>query len=264
VGSNPPPAAGFVRVGCEHVFVAGPSFTEPQLREAIAASHSYKETMECVGLRAAGGNFRTIKKYAERWQITTDHFRPARYGGGKVPTPLAEVLVENSSYPRGSLKRRLFDAGLKARECELCGQTEEWHGRRMSLILDHANGGARDNRLENLRILCPNCNATLDTHCGKNKPRGRPPRVCEHCGGSFRARHADQRFCSQACSSAVIAPLRRQVERPPLAELLDEVSTSGYKAVGRRYGVSDNAVRKWIRVEGVEPPTRRRVPLTAI
>jgi len=56
----------------------------------------------------------------------------------------------------------------------------------MSLILDHANGDALDNRLENLRIVCPNCNATLETHCGKNKPRGKPAIACGHFGGRFR------------------------------------------------------------------------------
>jgi hypothetical protein len=124
----------------------------------------------------------------------------------------------------------------------------------MALILDHANGDARDNRIENLRILCPNCNATLDTHCGKNKSRGRPPRDCEHCGGSFRAANANQRFCSRLCAAAVNTPLLRRVARPPLERLLEELAAMGYKAVGRRYGVSDNAIRKWIRAEGLEAP----------
>ncbi|HEY3189463.1 MAG TPA: HNH endonuclease, partial [Solirubrobacteraceae bacterium] len=71
----------------------------------------------------------------------------------------------------------------------------------MSLILDHINGDATDNRLENLRIVCPNCNATLETHCGRNKPPGRRASVvCEHCGGRFRAQHPAQRFCSRTCA----------------------------------------------------------------
>jgi len=54
------------------------------------------------------------------------------------------------------------------RNCEKCGQDEWWYGKRMALILDHINGDNSDHRIVNLRIVCPNCNATLPTHCRKN------------------------------------------------------------------------------------------------
>ena len=76
------------------------------------------------------------------------------------------LLRQGSGYDRARLKQRLYESGLKTRACEICGQTESWHGRRMALILDHINGIADDNRLENLRVVCANCAATLDTHCG--------------------------------------------------------------------------------------------------
>jgi hypothetical protein len=75
------------------------------------------------------------------------------------------------TYARKELKDRLYKTGLKKRECELCEQDETWRGKRMSLILDHINGVNDDHRLENLRIVCPNCNATLDTFSGKNRPK---------------------------------------------------------------------------------------------
>lgn len=233
------------------------SFTESQLREAVAASTSYAEALRRVGLRPAGGNHGTIRKYVGLWKIPIDHFGSRRGPyprGGRSPVALDAVLVEGSSYSRSVLKRRLYEAGLKHPVCELCGQGEMWHGRRMSLVLDHVNGSATDNRIDNLRIVCPNCNATLDTHCGRNKPRGRPARTCEQCGGRFRPTARSQRFCSRACSTAHNAPQRRVVPRPPLDELLEIVAQKGYLAAGRQYGVSDNAIRKWLRASGVEPP----------
>jgi hypothetical protein len=158
----------------------GPRYTEQQAREAIAASLSYTEALRRLGMRPAGGNHRTIRRYVEDvWRIPTDHFNPnaARRPIRRDPIPLSEVLVTGSTYQRRALKERLFQAGIKARRCELCGQGELWHGRRMSLILDHVNGIADDNRLFNLRIVCANCNATLDTHCGRNLRRPPAERV---------------------------------------------------------------------------------------
>jgi len=122
-------------------------------------------------MRAAGGNHLTLQKYVEIWGIPTDHFDPLfaqRRQLRREPRPLEEILVENSTYSRGSLKRRLYATGLKQRNCELCGQGEEWQGRRMALILDHINGVANDNRLENLELLCPNCHAFTPTYRGRN------------------------------------------------------------------------------------------------
>jgi hypothetical protein len=134
----------------------------------------------------------------------------------------------------------------------MCGQGEQWRGRRMALILDHVNGCGDDHRLENLRVLCPNCAATLDTHCGRKNAVRREPRTCAHCGELFQPRYDGHRFCSRPCSwrwprPSVPRPELRRVERPPYEQLLAEVEALGWSAVGRRYGVSDNAIRKWVR-----------------
>jgi hypothetical protein len=232
----------------------GPRYTEAQARAAIAASGSYSDALRRLGMRPAGGNHRTIRRYAEEvWRIPVDHFDPAAARRAPLlrePVPLEEVLVEGSRYQRGLLKERLFATGLKERRCELCGQGELWRGRRMSLILDHLNGVADDNRLANLRVVCPNCNATLDTHCGRNNARPPVERSCLLCGTTFRPRSERHRYCSRECGQrapgrGVPRPALRRVERPPYEELVAEIAAMGYVAVGRRYGVSGSSIRKW-------------------
>jgi hypothetical protein len=137
-----------VREAREHTFV--PRFDESELREAVRASSSLSDVLRHFGLRTAGGNHRLLRHWLETWEISIDHFaRPPRPSRRRVP--LVEVMVERSTYHRGHLKERLYAEGVKARRCELCGQGEEWRGRRMALILDHINGVADDHRLENLR-----------------------------------------------------------------------------------------------------------------
>jgi HNH endonuclease len=230
-------------------------FSEANLRAAIEQSICWADALRFLGYVPKGSNFRTLKKYAERWNIPTDHFDPhigRRRAALTRAFRLEEILVANSTYPRGKLKRRLLRAGLKEHVCEMCGQGETWNGRRMSLILDHVNGVSNDNRLENLRMVCPNCAATLDTHCGRNIPR---ERICAGCGQLFMPHTMQHRYCSQECWGQVAAeryrgkshPAARKVSRPSYEQLMADVASMSMLAVGRKYGVSDNAVRKWIR-----------------
>jgi hypothetical protein len=232
-----------------------PRYTELEVCEAVEGSPSLSAALRLLGLRIAGGNFGTLRRLIAHYGISTEHFDPNWVLRGpriRRQIPLHEILVEGSDYNRGRLKSRLFDAGLKPRACELCGQGEVWHGDRMALILDHTNGVGNDNRLENLRIVCPNCAATLETHCGRQHRIEVSPRVCLHCHNEFMPKDPRQRYCSQACGvhskgSHEPQPHRRKVPRPPYETLIDETRALGFSAVGRRYGVSDNAVRKWIR-----------------
>jgi len=235
-----------------------PTYTEGEARRAVATSRSFAEALRRLGRCPTGGAGPVLRKWVVLWDIPTDHFdsgaarSEALRRAARGPTPLDEILVEHSTYSRGHLKERLFAEGLKNHECEMCGQGELWKGRRMALILDHVNGVADDNRLPNLRIVCPNCAATLETHCGRKLRL--ESRSCLRCGTEFTPRYGTNRYCSRKCGqrwdrSSLRGPRpdRRKVERPPYTQLRKEVLEAGYLATGRKYGVSDNAVRKWIR-----------------
>ncbi len=216
-----------------------------ELSRIVKESETLTEVLDKMGLRSAGGNYKTLKKYLGLYGIDVSHFDSEKVRFEKIrdyfrktKKPMVEILVENSSFSRGTLKLRLYEEGIKKKACELCGQNELWMGKKMSLILDHINGVHNDNRLENLRVVCPNCNATLDTHCGKH----RSMRSMKLKALGLKEDIDFRRLPTEGKRLSGIK--RRKVERPPVEEVLEQVKKNGFLATGRKYGVSDNAIRK--------------------
>ena len=141
---------------------------------AVKSSNSYRSVLLKLKLVPAGGNYVQIKKTIIKLKISTAHFTGKGWNIGMqfrpvIPTPIEVLLVENGSMQSFSLKKRLIQAGLKQPKCELCGWAKQAEDGRIPVELDHINGIRNDNRLENLRILCPNCHSLQPTHRGKNK-----------------------------------------------------------------------------------------------
>ncbi len=117
----------------------------------------------------------SIRACAERFGFSTQTWHEAAKRGDVVGRPHSKAidhyLVAAGPKPaRDYLKRRLVEAGLKEDRCEGCG-ISEWQGKPLSLALHHVNGKGRDNRLENLQILCPNCHSQTPNFGAKNRRR---------------------------------------------------------------------------------------------
>jgi hypothetical protein len=156
------------------------SWTNEQLKEAVKVSYSFRNVMLLIGLVPAGGNYEQLKKYVKELQIDTSHFKGEGWNAGKSfyrpPRPLNKVLVlgDISNAPQSyKLKLRLYVEGVKKPMCELCGWAKMSSDGRIPVELDHINGNHYDNRLENLRVLCPNCHSLQLTHRGKNKGKNK-------------------------------------------------------------------------------------------
>lgn len=150
------------------------SWTDDQLIAAVKNSYSYRAVLLSLGLVPAGGNYSQLQKRVRLLNLSTDHFTGKRWNMGrtyhtKSRPPLIELLVENSEVQSYKLKQRLYQESVKQPMCEICGWAQQAPDGRIPLELDHINGDRHDNRLENLRILCPNCHSLQPTHRGKNK-----------------------------------------------------------------------------------------------
>ena len=150
------------------------SWTDDQLRAAIRVSISYRNVLKILGLVPAGGNYEHVQHRVADLKIDTSHFTGKGWNVGlkfnpNNPTPIGLLLIKDGRHQSFSLKKRLFAEGIKMPKCELCGWAEMSDDGRIPVELDHINGDHHDNRLENLRVLCPNCHSLQATHRGRNK-----------------------------------------------------------------------------------------------
>lgn len=149
------------------------TWTDSDLEIAVSTSQSIAQVLRSLGLNATGGNYKSIQIHIERLALSTAHFKGQGWNRGRSNPhgiPLSEILVEGSTYRNTStLKGRLIKAGMLVDQCDECGIGSQWNGRPLKLQLDHINGKNRDHRIENLRVLCPNCHSQTDTFC---RPKG--------------------------------------------------------------------------------------------
>jgi len=219
------------------------SLTDDEFIELVKKSKTCKEILSYFGFTNKGANYRTLKERIKYLKINTDHFKKnyeaIRSINIKRKIPLKDILVEGSTYSRSELKRRLIKNEIIKNECSICGLKDTWRGKPIVLVLDHINGISDDNRLKNLRLVCPNCNSQLPTHCGRHNKKKHY--YCKECGKEKKTKRSKRCLkCSRKLS-------REVKDRPSLEQLLKDVEELNYSGTGRKYGVSHNAIRKWIK-----------------
>lgn len=201
------------------------------LSAAVLRSLSYSETLRSLGLSFTGNNNSSLRKAIAEAGISTAHFRGAevssealRRGRNTRARPLFSILRFGTRYSSARLRERLWREELLPRVCLHCGQGEVWNGQPLQLQLDHANGNSLDNRLSNLRILCPNCHSQTPTYAGK-------------------AATAEKDHTPAAVKQRTMSGTEK-IAWPPKAKLAELVWTKPLIRLADDLGVSDNAIRK--------------------
>jgi 5-methylcytosine-specific restriction endonuclease McrA len=218
---------------------------------AVKQAFSFEGVCYVLGLAPSNDS---IRKRITELGLSTEHW----YRKQSIPKahkiPLEEILIKDSSYTYTSaLKQKLVISGLMENKCVICGTTE-WMGKPISLQLDHINGDRRDNRIGNLRILCPNCHSQTDTYSGKNtskekrKCREKVRYACPYCG---RLTHDSKRGACQKCMvQHQLGTYRRKLS----AQQEQEVKRKRHNGMSlnklaKRYAVSRDTITKIVRDE---------------
>lgn len=223
-----------------------------EFEEVVKNSHSYSEIVKKYYNHA--GNSRTIKARIKEDDIDTSHFKGQSWAKGLTRPEcshprytLDKILTKDTIYKGGGqqLKKRLINIGLMEDKCISCNQEPIHNGKPLVLQLDHINGDHQDNRIENLRILCPNCHSQTDTFCGKTKfkkpvekdliekPVEKKPvekKYCIDCNLEIRKKNTRCRECNKIYRGLHC----RKVKNRPSKEILKkEVEETSYVSVGK-------------------------------
>jgi Zn finger protein HypA/HybF involved in hydrogenase expression len=228
-------------------------YTKEELEFLLNESISFRQFLKKIGSSTNGSSaYNSIKKQLDKLNIIIPIYNCKNNFHDKKRLEDDEVFIENSTYSRGHLKERIIKNNLIEYKCNKCRNKGKWINRELVLQLDHINGINNDNRLENLQFLCPNCHSQTETFAGKSlnkikkiekKKYKKNIKIKEIkikkclCGEEISL---DANNCKK-CNNKN----QRRVERPSYEILIKEIEELGYNGTGRKYEVSDTAIRKW-------------------
>lgn len=225
------------------------------LELAIKNSSSIRGVLRYLGLSNSGDAYKHVRKWIEMHGLEL----PVHFPNPSKPAMTLDQKLRKGIYVQSNkLLIKLVEAGLKQNKCEECDQGNIWNGKPLTLHLDHIDGDHENNLIENLRILCPHCHQQTPTFGGKNVKHKPSKKYFCNCGQEKTSKEAKH------CHDCYLKERKNFINQtdtpwPPVEDVLTWLETSSFTAVGKKIGVSDNAVRNYIKRSGHEVPKRHNI-----
>jgi hypothetical protein len=214
------------------------SYSKEELASIVECSFSYVEVLSKLGYSATNGhNSKTLKNRLNYYNISTEHFT---YKSRKTNWTDEEIFCENSKVSQSKLRKTFQQREFIPYQCNICGLEPFWNGQPLVLTLDHKNGKNKDNRIENLQWVCPNCDRQSDTYGMKNKKKLKKD-VVLHPGNYDNNQQKVERNKKQKSKNEKITVPNRMELKNKLWEL------KNFTSVGNYYNVSPTQIRRWCR-----------------
>ena len=230
-------------------------YTEQEFIEAVKNNTNITNVLRQLKLGTNSRNFFICCKKIKELNLSTDHFVKQKHNFQSKELVL--ILTENSFPNTTNLKKKLLKLNLLDNKCQICNITD-WLGIPLVLQLDHINGIHSDNRIENLRLLCPNCHTQTPTHSGKNIKGKYLTNACKFCDNSISQ---SKIFCNRDCYRFFKKKFDKntqptKIQWPTKEELERLVWEMPATKIGKLLGVSDKSiVNKCKQYDIKRPPT---------
>jgi RNA polymerase subunit RPABC4/transcription elongation factor Spt4 len=239
------------------------TYSVKELEEIVKNSYSFKEVILKLGYKTQNGsNIKTVRNRLENLNIDYSHFASTM----QIKRTYENVFCKNSTATQHVL-RRWYKKISNDNICTICGQDKIWNNKELTMILDHIGGDNHNNVTSNLRWICPNCNSQLPTFAGRNLRKGektdnsnigysptkirnvklkhtREKKICPICNKNILS-NSDNKMCIDCYKNY-------QSRNIPAKEELEKlIYNTPFVKIGKKYGVSDNAVRNWCKKYGL-------------
>lgn len=223
------------------------TYSNEELKIVVENSTSIRQCLIKLNLNATGSAYYSIKTKIKKLNLDTSHFLGQAHNRGKIFGPKRDTQdYLSNKYPIGSsyLRRRLLKEQIFEYKCYKCNATK-WLDGPIPLELHHINGNHLDNNLTNLILLCPNCHYYIEHQENKQK-KNYKTNICIDCSKPCNKIAIRCKKCSNIKNQSF------RCKRPDKYILSDDIKNLKYfTKIGKKYNVSDNAVRKWCRTYNI-------------
>lgn len=222
-------------------------FTKKELEELTQNSHSWTELLTALGYSSANGNnYKTVQKRLDEYNISIAHFKTL----SAIKRNPENIFIKDSTANQTTLRRWYEKGNYSEYKCAICGLPPIWQNKPLTLTLDHINGNNTDDRLENLRWICPNCDRQLPTYSRGAKGLQEQNEVkSQNCCALCSSPISDTATYCPKCARTFVP--RKVENRPNREELKKLIRDLPFTTIGKQYHVSDNAIRKWCIAENL-------------